>query len=119
MAADSAPLEILSTFGTDSVKCDSRAFAALLRHVRAKDGKQQTVLMVQVENEVGFLGSGRDRSPEANRQFVEPSRDRRLAKKKPYTEDDPALVLLGTINRLATYHRPYHLGVSELFRRNR
>lgn len=72
MAADSTPLEILSTFGTDSAKCDSRAFAALLGHVRVKDGEQQTVLMVQVENEVGFLGPGRDRSPEANRQFVEP-----------------------------------------------
>jgi hypothetical protein len=72
MAADGTPLEILSTFGTDSAQCDSRAFAALLRHTRVKDGEQQTVLMVQVENEVGVLGSGRDRSPEANRQFAEP-----------------------------------------------
>jgi hypothetical protein len=40
--------------------------------VRVKDSEQQTVLMVQVENEVGVLGSGRDRSPEANRQFAEP-----------------------------------------------
>jgi beta-galactosidase GanA len=72
MAADGAPLEILSTFGTDGAKCDGRAFAALMRHVRVKDGEQQTVLMVQVENEVGILGSGRDRSPEANRQFAEP-----------------------------------------------
>src|SRR5580700_5179595 len=59
MAADGTPLEILSTFGTDSAQCESRAFAALLRHARVKDGEQQTVLMVQVENEVGVLGSGR------------------------------------------------------------
>jgi hypothetical protein len=72
MAADGTPLEILSTFGTDGAKSDSRAFAALLRHVRVKDGEQLTVLMVQVENEVGVLGSERDRSPEANRQFAEP-----------------------------------------------
>lgn len=71
-AADGTALEILSTFGTDSAKCDSRAFAALLRHVRVKDGEQQTILMVQAENEVGLLGLGRDRSPEANRQFAEP-----------------------------------------------
>ena len=71
MASDGTPLEILSTFGTESAKCDSRAFGALLKHVRIKDGEQQTVLMVQVENEVGILGSGRDRSPEANRQFAE------------------------------------------------
>ena len=72
MGVDGAPLEILSTFGADSAKCDSLAFAALLKHVRVKDGEQQTVLMVQVENEVGVLGSGRDRSPEANRQFAGP-----------------------------------------------
>jgi hypothetical protein len=63
------PLEILSTFGTETRRSDSRAFAALMRHLREKDSTQQTVLMVQVENEVGFLGSGRDRSAEANRQF--------------------------------------------------
>jgi beta-galactosidase GanA len=72
MGGDGAPLEILSTFGTDTAKCDSRAFAALLRHVRVKDGEQQTVLMAQAENEVGILGSGRDRSPEANKRFSEP-----------------------------------------------
>jgi len=72
MAADGTPLEILSTFGADSAKCDSRAFAALLKHVREKDVEQQTVLMVQVENEVGYLGSGRDRSPEADSLFEGP-----------------------------------------------
>ncbi len=70
LAADGTPLEILSTFGADSVKCDARAFAALLKHVRQKDGEQQTVLMVQVENEVGYLGTGRDRSRESDRQFA-------------------------------------------------
>ena len=54
MASDGTPLEILSTFGTESAKCDSRAFGALLKHVRIKDGEQQTVLMVQVENESEF-----------------------------------------------------------------
>ena len=71
MAGEGEPLEILSTFGAESVKSDSRAFAALLKHVRVKDSEQQTVLMVQVENEVGVLGAGRDRSAEANRQFAE------------------------------------------------
>lgn len=72
MAADGTPLEILSTFGSDSAKCDGRAFAALMKHVRIKDSEQQTVLMVQVENEVGLLGPARDRSAEANRQFAQP-----------------------------------------------
>jgi hypothetical protein len=72
LAADGTPLEILSTFGADTAKSDGRAFAALLKHVRVKDGELETVLMVQVENEVGFLGPGRDRSSESDRQFAEP-----------------------------------------------
>ena len=68
-SAEGRPLEILSTLSAETRRCDSRAFAALLRHVREKDSDRQTVLMVQVENEVGYLGQGRDRSPEANRLF--------------------------------------------------
>jgi beta-galactosidase GanA len=71
-SADGTPLEILSTFSQENRRCDGRAFAALMRHVREKDGPQQTVLMVQVENEVGYLGRGRDRSQEANRIFRSP-----------------------------------------------
>ena len=41
-----------------------------MNHVREKDAEQQTVLMVQVENEVGYLGrGGRDRSSAANQLF--------------------------------------------------
>lgn len=67
-AIDGAPLEILSTFGDETLRLDSRAFAALMAHVRTEDS-QQTVLMVQVENEVGLVGDGRDRSAPANRAF--------------------------------------------------
>src|SRR5438270_1898139 len=69
-SADAKPLEILSTLSAETRRSDSRAFAALMRHVREKDSDHQTVLMVQVENEVGYLGQGRDRSPEANRLFA-------------------------------------------------
>lgn len=69
---DGRPLEILSTLSLETRRCDSRAFATLMRHVREKDSAQQTVLMVQAENEVGYLGTGgRDRLPEANRLFHE------------------------------------------------
>ncbi|MBS1872646.1 MAG: DUF5597 domain-containing protein [Acidobacteria bacterium] len=71
--AQGAPLEILSTFGGETLGADSRAFAALMAHVRDKDRERQTVLMVQIENEMGYLGvGGRDRSPEADRQFQAP-----------------------------------------------
>ena len=72
LAIDGSPLEILSTFGTETLRYDSRAFAALMAHLRERDQEQKTVLMVQVENEVGILGSGRDRSPEANQEFSRP-----------------------------------------------
>ncbi|WP_201312573.1 DUF5597 domain-containing protein [Dyella sp. EPa41] len=65
---DGAPLEILSTFGEETLRLDSKAFATLMAHLRAKD-RQQIVLMVQVENEVGVLGERRDRSEPANRAF--------------------------------------------------
>ena len=51
---------------------DARAFAALMRHLKEVDGRQHTVLMMQVENEVGILGDSRDRSPAANRAFAAP-----------------------------------------------
>jgi hypothetical protein len=67
------PLEILSTFGAETLRLDCRAFAALMAHLRDKDRDQQTVLMVQIENEAGYLGQGgRDRSPEADRAFSSP-----------------------------------------------
>jgi len=69
MAADGTPLEILSTLGEQTQRADGRAFSSLMKHVRDVDEGQQTVLMVQVENEVGYLGYGRDRSTGANEMF--------------------------------------------------
>jgi len=54
------------------MQADARAFRALMRHVKDIDMKRGTVLMVQVQNEVGMLGAGRDHSPEANRVFEGP-----------------------------------------------
>ncbi|MGH9621962.1 MAG: beta-galactosidase, partial [Bryobacteraceae bacterium] len=61
--------EILSTFGKNTLEADKTAFAALMRHIREVDGQAHTVLMMQVENEVGVLGDSRDRSPAANQAF--------------------------------------------------
>ena len=68
-------LNILSTFGTATADADARAFAALMRHIREVDGKEHTVLMMQVENEVGVLGDSRDRSAAANDAFAGPVPD--------------------------------------------
>jgi hypothetical protein len=71
LGADGTATPILSVFGGQTAHCDSLAFAALMRHVREIDSREQTVIMAQVENEVGFIGvGGRDRSPAANRLFA-------------------------------------------------
>ena len=65
-------LNVLSTFGTATRVADAKAFAALLRHLREVDGQAHTVLMMQVENEVGVLGDSRDHSPAAEEAFAGP-----------------------------------------------
>src|SRR5690348_4314486 len=72
IAPDGHPLEILSTVSKDNLEADARAFRAMMRHLKESDGQQETVLMVQVENEVGVLGSARDHSAEADRLFNGP-----------------------------------------------
>jgi len=65
-------MNILSTFSDDLDKADAKAFAALMRHIRKVDGQNHTVLIMQVENEVGFVGDSRDRCPAANAAFARP-----------------------------------------------
>jgi hypothetical protein len=62
-------IELLSPFGEASRDADAHAFAALMRHVKEIDGGQHTVIMIQVENEVGMAMDSRDRSPAANQAY--------------------------------------------------
>jgi hypothetical protein len=64
-------LEILSTLSDANRDADAKAFAAVMRHVREAD-TTHTVIAIQVENEVGVLGSTRDFSPAANAAFAGP-----------------------------------------------
>jgi len=68
----SRSIELLSPLGEATRDADARAFAALMRHIKAVDGRQHTVVMIQVENEVGMQGDTRDRSPAANKAFDGP-----------------------------------------------
>ena len=65
-------IELLDTFSDANRDADAHAFAALMRHIKAVDGQQHTVIMIQVENEVGMQGDSRDRSPAANQAFAAP-----------------------------------------------
>ena len=58
----------LSPHGAETMAADARAFAALMRHLRAAD-PQHTVIMVQVENEAGSWNLPRDHSPEGEALF--------------------------------------------------
>ena len=64
--------EVLSTFAESNWQADAHAFAALMEHIWLVDGNQHTVIMVQVENEVGTMGDSRDRSALAEQAFEQP-----------------------------------------------
>lgn len=63
--------DVLSIFHEEALKADTKAFSALMRHVREFDEAHSTVIMVQVENEIGLLGDSRDGSSTANKRFSE------------------------------------------------
>jgi len=62
-------MEILSPFSKENVDADARAFAAFMRHLREVDGAEHTVIMIQVENEIGMIPDSRDRSAIAESLF--------------------------------------------------
>tara|TARA_R110000764_G_scaffold148111_3_gene236001 strand:+ start:7726 stop:9387 length:1662 start_codon:yes stop_codon:yes gene_type:complete len=61
--------EILSPFSENNLQADRLAFKTLMQHLRDVDGKEQTVIMVQPENEIGMLPSARDYSLMANKKY--------------------------------------------------
>lgn len=65
-------LELVSPFNDRAWQADARAFQALMRHVKEVDSEHSTIIMVQVENEVGLLGDSRDRSRVADQAFNAP-----------------------------------------------
>jgi hypothetical protein len=65
------PLEILSPLSEENLDADKRAFVALMKHLKEVDGDKHTVLMVQVENEIGMIPLPRDYSDKANTAYSE------------------------------------------------
>ncbi|MGC4101871.1 GH35 family beta-galactosidase [Ferruginibacter sp.] len=61
--------EIFSAFGKQTLEADKKAFAALMRHTKEFDGTDKTVIMVQVENEIGMLPTSREFSATADSYF--------------------------------------------------
>lgn len=62
-------LDVLSPNSEANLDADKTAFSALMRHIKEIDSAQHTVIMIQVENESGSIGSVRDFSPAAQEEF--------------------------------------------------
>lgn len=62
----------ISPFSQAAMQADTKAFAALMQHIKSIDQAQRTVLMMQVENEPGIMNTDRDYSDAANKQFEAP-----------------------------------------------
>ncbi len=61
----------LSPFSENTLNADRKAFVALMEHLRKVD-PQNTVIVMQVENEPGSYGAVRDHGAAANRLFEGP-----------------------------------------------
>lgn len=66
------PLEIASAFSEAVFEADNRAFSKWMQHIAAADKEEGTVIMIQIENEIGMLENARDYSREANKAFNAP-----------------------------------------------
>jgi hypothetical protein len=64
-------VEVLSPFGSAALDADTRAYVKFMEHLRAVD-PQHTVIMIQMQNEVGLLGDSRDRGAAATAAFARP-----------------------------------------------
>lgn len=69
---DAQTADVLSIFGENAQEADAKAFKTLMQHIKRIDEQHSTVIMVQVENEVGLLGDSRDRSPLAEERYNQP-----------------------------------------------
>jgi len=65
------PQEILTPFDADLLAADQAALSAMLRHLAATD-REHTVVMLQIENEIGMLPEVRDYGPLAEAAWKSP-----------------------------------------------
>jgi len=66
---DGKSMQQLSTFCDATAEADARAFKALMKHIHDVDAQQQTIIMAQIENEVGLFYNPRDYCEAANKAY--------------------------------------------------
>lgn len=62
-------IPVVSPFCKEAIEKDRSCFQALMKYLRSIDEEKNTVVMMQVENEVGILGDARDYCAAANEAF--------------------------------------------------
>jgi len=62
-------INTVSPLCKEAVEADKKAFATIMAHIKSIDEDQCTVIGMQVENEIGLLGTPRDYSAKANELF--------------------------------------------------
>ena len=92
--ANGSSVEILSAFSTNTRDADVRAFGAFMEYLKRVDGTRNTVLLVQVENEIGMLPVARERGAAPDKLFagaVPPELMRSLGKREKLEPELQAL----------------------------
>jgi hypothetical protein len=64
--------EVMSPFYHENLQADINAYHTLMHHLAVFDKKENTVIMMQVENEIGMIPDARDYSDKANEEFKKP-----------------------------------------------
>lgn len=98
--ANGDELLILSPVSAANRDADKRAFVELMKRIRTLDPSGKTVIMVQVQNEAGSLGTNRDYSVAAN---------------KIYAQEVPASLVKGLSKPTGTWEQVFGIDAPEAF----
>ncbi|MCQ2259410.1 MAG: DUF5597 domain-containing protein [Bacteroidaceae bacterium] len=63
------PVEEASSLSKNVLEADKRVFCKIMEHLRDNDAIEQTVIMIQVENEIGMIEVPRDYSDDATKLY--------------------------------------------------
>ena len=67
--SDGKTVEIMTAFSEENLNADKKAYIALMQHIKEVDSKENTVIMMQVENEIGMIPEAREQGKTADAYF--------------------------------------------------
>ena len=67
--SDGKTVEIMSAFSEENLNTDKKAYTALMQHIKDIDSQENTVIMMQVENEIGMIPEAREYGKTADNWF--------------------------------------------------